>query len=170
MKYLIEVTEQELERCGLIRCECGHLSNNHFKFEEDDNPCAHCDCKGYKPKILIGKLYKTKGEVIKDGEDELEEICGEEYIEAVTDLIHSLLKQQREICAGRYVRADTVEESRQIVKNILNAPEPSEDMKWFSIWEMRAEEYPARSPISWRESPFCSRSSRIFSPTRISCV
>jgi len=48
-----------------------------------------------------------------------------DFKDAVT-FISQLLKEQREICASKYVRADTVEESRQIVKNILNAPEPSE--------------------------------------------
>ena len=54
-KYLIEVTEGELEKHGLIKCQCGHASNNHF-INDDNKPCAHCDCKGYKSTILIGKL------------------------------------------------------------------------------------------------------------------
>ena len=52
--------------------------------------------------------------------DELEEICGEEYIEAVEELIESLLKKQRENCAREAKRGYDYEQE----KLILNAPEP----------------------------------------------
>ena len=58
--------------------------------------------------------------------DELEEICGEEYIEAVEALIESLLKKQRENCAKELFKkterynGDMVSE----MDVIKNAPEP----------------------------------------------
>ena len=55
-----------------------------------------------------------------DWKDELEEICGEEYIEAVEELIKSLLKKQRENCAREAKRGFEYEQDRLI----LNAPEP----------------------------------------------
>ena len=50
---LIQVTEQELEKRGLITCKCGHPKNNHFDF--DKKPCsrAECNCKCFKEKVLI---------------------------------------------------------------------------------------------------------------------
>ena len=57
--------------------------------------------------------------------DELEEICGEEYIEAVEELIKSLLKKQREICAVTAEREEP-ELMHETFMKIKNAPEPGE--------------------------------------------
>ena len=59
--------------------------------------------------------------------DELEEICGEEYIEAVEALIESLLKKQRESCALAIpVKSDEYCLSNYDRSLIKNAPEPGD--------------------------------------------
>jgi hypothetical protein len=55
-KIIIETTLKELEKHGLVICECGHPPNNHFlQFDDNDKSCSRCNCPNYRPKILLGK-------------------------------------------------------------------------------------------------------------------
>ena len=56
-------------------------------------------------------------------QDNLKEVCGEEYLDSVEELITSLLKKQREICANKAVDGHG---SPVLYDNVLNAPEPKE--------------------------------------------
>ena len=64
--------------------------------------------------------------------DELEEICGEEYIEAVEELIKSLLKKQREniefeiLFNSQHLEFTRIQVSRIKEACKINAPEPGE--------------------------------------------
>lgn len=52
-------------RNGLIGCDCGHPSNNHFSF--GDRPCAHCDCKAYTEiGWRGGSIIELSAEALKD--------------------------------------------------------------------------------------------------------
>ena len=58
--------------------------------------------------------------------DELEEICGEEYIEAVEELIKSLLKKQRTECGYGKHASSANGFTPKMRAMIENAPEPGE--------------------------------------------
>ena len=77
---------------------------------------SYCDCELGKSKNPA--LYNNTQ---MDWKDELEEICGEEYIEAVEELIKSLLKKQRVICAKKWYEEVN---PNNYFQAILNAPEP----------------------------------------------
>ncbi len=52
-KIVIELTQRQAEQLGVVRCQCGHPSNNHFDFET--KPCAHCKCQGYRQVMCLPK-------------------------------------------------------------------------------------------------------------------
>lgn len=55
---ILEMTEKEALEMDLIVCKCGHRKNNHF--DHDGKPCAHCDCRRYRPVPRVGTLHQRK--------------------------------------------------------------------------------------------------------------
>lgn len=61
-KIRFEMTREQALQRDLLACACGHRENNHFDLPGevvagwDRNPCAHCDCKEYRERPLVGRL------------------------------------------------------------------------------------------------------------------
>lgn len=57
-KLTIEMTQEQAEMLGIVKCTCGHPPNNHFIHGK--RSCAHCDCKKYEQRIVLPKPRKKK--------------------------------------------------------------------------------------------------------------
>lgn len=49
---ILKMSRQRALELGLLTCECGHPSNNHFSWGAQT--CAHCKCTGYREKGRAG--------------------------------------------------------------------------------------------------------------------
>lgn len=59
---LLKVSRKELQKYGLLVCECGWPENNHFSFGK--RKCANTNsCSGYKEVPRIGSLIKSKNKL-----------------------------------------------------------------------------------------------------------
>lgn len=48
----LRLTVERARSLALILCRCGHMENNHFRW--DKRPCAHCKCEELKETPIDG--------------------------------------------------------------------------------------------------------------------
>jgi hypothetical protein len=53
----LDLTWQQCEAMNIVRCECGHLPNNHFGHREG---CAFCPCDKMKRVLVLPKKVTPK--------------------------------------------------------------------------------------------------------------
>ena len=51
----LTLTREQALALGVLRCECGHLPNNHFL--DSTLACAHCACKCYSERVVVDKQH-----------------------------------------------------------------------------------------------------------------
>ena len=64
----IELTRQQLLALGLLRCQCGHPSNNHFT--HGDSACAFCESKSLNESVVVGNVVALSSRGSHDLGDE----------------------------------------------------------------------------------------------------
>ncbi len=48
---VVRLTRRQAEALDIVRCACGHRTNNHFSHGK--RPCAACDCQHLDPRIVL---------------------------------------------------------------------------------------------------------------------